>query len=205
MTTYVPALTLPDRLFASPAASILTPIVLGSAVGIGISSKSTVAGILRHALTDHQDKETKTTYMRLRQPPLSPPTWAFGPVWTVLYGVMGYASYRAYTNGTSPFSTPEVIATTRHAATVYSVQLALNLIWTPLFFGVKKKPVAATVDIVALLGTNVYLTYLWSTVDQVSAYCQLPYLGWLSFATYLCAGIGYVNNWDLNATEPKSE
>lgn len=51
MTTYVPALTLPDRLFASPAASILTPIVLGSAVGIGVSSKSTawmelVTGIL---------------------------------------------------------------------------------------------------------------------------------------------------------------
>lgn len=39
MTTYISALTLPDKLFASPAASILTPIVLGSAVGIGISSK----------------------------------------------------------------------------------------------------------------------------------------------------------------------
>lgn len=39
MTTYVPALTLPDKIFASPAASILTPIVLGSGVGIGISSK----------------------------------------------------------------------------------------------------------------------------------------------------------------------
>lgn len=141
--------------------------------------------------------------MRLRQPPLSPPTWVFGPVWTILYGVMGYASYRAYNNGTSPFSTPEVIATTRHAATVYSVQLALNLLWTPLFFGLKK-PVAATVDILALLGTNVYLTYLWSTVDQVSTYCQIPYLGWLGFATYLCAGIGYVNNWDLKAKEPKS-
>ncbi|KAJ0118385.1 translocator protein [Diaporthe amygdali] len=187
MTTYIPALTLPERLFASPAASILTPIVLGSAVGIGVSNK-----------------DTKTTYMRLRQPPLSPPTWVFGPVWTVLYGVMGYASYRAFSNGTSPFSTPNVIATTRHASTVYSVQLALNLIWTPLFFGIKQ-PVAATVDIVALLGTNLYLTYLWSTVDQVSAYCMVPYLGWLGFATYLCAGIGYVNNWDLKAKEPKTE
>lgn len=209
MTTYIPALTLPDRLFTSPAASILTPIVLGSAVGIGVSSRLKPlirpnAGGLKHALTVNQDKETKITYMRLRQPPLSPPTWVFGPVWTILYGVMGYASYRAYTNGTSPFSSPDVIATTKHAATIYSAQLALNLIWTPLFFGLKK-PVAATVDIVALLGTNVYLTYLWSTIDQVSAYCQVPYLGWLGFATYLCAGIGYVNNWDLQAKESKSE
>lgn len=102
------------------------------------------------------------------------------------------------------FQHPDVIATTRHAATVYSVQLALNLIWTPLFFGLKK-PVVATVDILALLATNVYLTYLWSSVDQVSTYCQIPYLGWLGFATYLCAGIGYVNNWDLKGKEPKSE
>ncbi|KUI54297.1 hypothetical protein VP1G_01789 [Cytospora mali] len=187
MTTYIPALTIPDQIFASTPASILTPIILGSAVGIGISNK-----------------KTKETYLTLRQPPLAPPTWVFGPVWTLLYGLMGYASHRAWTLGTSPFSSPSVIATTRHASTVYSIQLALNLIWTPLFFGVKK-PVAATVDILALLGTNIYLTYLWSSVDSVSAGCMVPYLGWLGFATYLCAGVGYVNNWDLTAKGPKSD
>lgn len=117
---------------------------------------------------------------------------------------MGYAAHRAWSTGLSPLNSVDVIQTTKHASTVYSIQLALNLIWTPLFFGLKK-PVAATVDILALLGTNVYLTYLWTKVDMTSAYCMVPYLGWLSFATYLCAGVGYVNGWDLKEKEPKTE
>lgn len=186
MTTYIPALTIPDQIFANTPVSILTPIVLGSGVGIVVSNKKTVE-----------------TYKTLRQPPLAPPSWVFGPVWTLLYGLMGYASHRAWTIGTSPFSSPAVIATARHASTVYSVQLALNLVWTPLFFGAKK-PVAATADILALLATNAYLTYLWSSVDAVSAYCMVPYLGWLGFATYLCVGVSHVNNWDLTGKGTKT-
>lgn len=117
---------------------------------------------------------------------------------------MGYAAHRAWMTGTSPLNSTDLIRTTRHGATVYSAQLALNLIWTPLFFGLKL-PIVSLVDIVALLGTNVYLTNLWSEVDQVSAYCMLPYLGWLGFATYLCAGVGYLNNWDLKGKTAKSE
>lgn len=109
---------------------------------------------------------------------------------------MGYAAHRAWMNGTSPLNSTALITTTRHAATVYSAQLALNLIWTPLFFGLKR-PVLALVDLVALLGTNVYLTSLWSEVDPVASYCLWPYLGWLGFATYLCAGVGSLNGWDL--------
>lgn len=142
--------------------------------------------------------------MSLAQPPLSPPTWVFGPVWTLLYGLMGYAAHRAWTIGTSPLNSTETIRTTRHAATVYTVQLALNLVWTPLFFGLKK-PVAALADITLLLGTTVYLTNLWSEVDQVSASCMVPYLGWLGFATYLCAGVGYVNGWNLKGRNTKSQ
>lgn len=59
------------------------------------------------------------------------------------------------------------------------------MLWTPLFFGLKR-PVEATVDIVALTGIVGYLTYIWSGVDQVAAWALVPYLGWLSFATYLC-------------------
>lgn len=116
---------------------------------------------------------------------------------------MGYAAHRAWMTGTSPLNSTAMIQTTRHAATVYSAQLVLNLIWTPLFFGLKK-PVLALVDITALIATNVYLTNLWSEVDEVSAYLQLPYLGWLTFATYLCAGVGYLNGWDLTGKATKS-
>lgn len=59
------------------------------------------------------------------------------------------------------------------------------MLWTPLFFGLKR-PVEATVDIVALTGTVGYLAYIWSGVDKVAAWALAPYLGWLSFATYLC-------------------
>lgn len=113
-----------------------------------------------------------------------------------LIRIMGYAAYRAAFIGLSPFSSPETIATTRHSLTLYSIQLGLNLVWMPLFFGIKK-PIAATADIVALLGINGYLTYLWSSIDPVAAWCQVPYMGWLGFATYLCAGAGYLNNWNL--------
>lgn len=54
----------------------------------------------------------------------------------------------------------------------------------PLFFGLKR-PIEATADITVLTGTVAYLTYIWSGVDTVAAWCIAPYLGWLSFATYL--------------------
>lgn len=117
---------------------------------------------------------------------------------------MGYAAYRATFNGLSPLSSPETIKNTHHAMTLYTVQLGLNLAWMPLFFGLKR-PIEATADIVALIGVNGYLTYLWSGIDSVAAWCQVPYLGWLGFATYLCAGAGYLNNWDLKGKEVKKQ
>ncbi len=72
--------------------------------------------------------------------------------------------------------------------------------WMPLFF-VLKRPIEATVHSVALTGTVGYLTYIWSQVDPVAAWSIAPYLGWLSFATYLSAGTGYLNNWDFSDKE----
>lgn len=68
----------------------------------------------------------------------------------------------------------------------------------PLFFGYKR-PIEATADIVALTGVTGYLAYVWGQVDEVAAWSLAPYLAWLSFATYLCAGCGYLNNWDLTS------
>jgi translocator protein len=92
----------------------------------------------------------------------------------------------------------------QQGATLYTIQLALNLIWMPLFFRFKR-PIEATVDIIALTGLTGYLTYVWGQVDEVAGWCLVPYLGWLSFATYLSAGAGYLNNWDFASKEqPKS-
>lgn len=70
----------------------------------------------------------------------------------------------------------------------------------PLFF-VAKRPVEATVDIVALTGTTAYLAYVWGQVDPVAGWALVPYLGWLGFATYLSAGVGYLNGWDIKGKE----
>ena len=70
----------------------------------------------------------------------------------------------------------------------------------PLFFGYNRA-IEATVDIVALTATTGYLTYIWSQVDEVAGYCLVPYVAWLGFATYLSAGVGYLNDWDIASKE----
>ena len=99
---------------------------------------------------------------------------------------------------------PAVVENTRIGATLYTIQLGLNLAWMPLFF-VKGWPIPASADIVALTGTVGYLTYIWSMVDETAAYCMAPYLGWLSFASYLCIGTGYLNGWNFLDKEKRME
>lgn len=93
---------------------------------------------------------------------------------------------------------PSTVAFAKQGATLYSIQLGLNLLWMPLFFGIES-PIAASVDILALGGTVSYLAYVWSQVDKVSAWLLVPYLGWIGFASYLCIGCGYLNGWDFKS------
>lgn len=75
----------------------------------------------------------------------------------------------------------------------------------PLFFRFKR-PIEATADIVALTGTVGYLTYIWGQIDEVAGWTLAPYLAWLGFATYLCAGCGYLNDWNFeNKLRPQAE
>lgn len=145
-------------------------------------------------------KESQKTYMALKQPPYRPPPQVFGPAWTVLYGLMGYSAYQAYTTGLAPSSSILTRELTKQGATLYSIQLGLNLVWMPLFF-LAKRPIEATVDIVALTGVTAYLTYIWGQVDSRAGWALVPYLGWLGFATYLSAGVGYLNDWDTKSKE----
>lgn len=74
----------------------------------------------------------------------------------------------------------------------------------PLFFRFGR-PIEATADIIALTGTVGYLVHIWSQIDATSAWTMVPYLGWLSFATYLCAGAGFLNDWNFGSKwRPKS-
>ncbi|RDW88174.1 hypothetical protein BP6252_00206 [Coleophoma cylindrospora] len=183
MTTFIPSLTLPAAVFANPAASVLLPIALGTAVGFSC-----------------RPKETQKTYMALKQPPFRPPPQVFGPAWTLLYGLMGFAAYRAYSTGLAPTASLESHLLTKQGATLYTIQLGLNLVWMPLFF-VAKRPIEATVDILALSGVVGYLAYVWGQVDPVAGWALAPYLGWLGFATYLTIGVGHLNGWNLQDKE----
>lgn len=128
-------------------------------------------------------KRTRQTYLALKQPPFRPPPQIFGPAWTSLYALMGYAAYRAWTTGTASLN-PNTLQLTKQGATLYTIQLGLNIIWMPLFFGLKR-PIEATANITLLTAVTGYLTYVWSQVDTGAAWCLAPYLGWLGFATYL--------------------
>ena len=111
---------------------------------------------------------------------------------------MGYASYRGATAGLSTASE----ALIRHGNTVYTMQLSLNLLWMPLFFGIGA-PITATVDILALCGFTAYLAYVYAQIDELAAWCLAPYLGWLGFAAYLTIGVGYLNGWDIRDKDTK--
>lgn len=120
-------------------------------------------------------------YAQLDQPAWAPPSWLFGPVWTVLYvmiAVSGWLTWRSA--GWGP------------ALGAWVVQLLLNLAWTPLFFGAGQLG-WALVDIVALLVAIVVTIVLARPHSRVAAWLLLPYLAWVGFATALNASLWAAN------------
>jgi translocator protein len=125
MTTYIPSITLPAAIFANPAASILLPIALGTAVGFSVQRKALCSPYCLNPTANNLPstaKETQSTYLALKQPPYRPPPQVFGPAWTVLYGLMGFAAYRAYDTGLSPLASTEKHLLFKQGATLYTVQ-----------------------------------------------------------------------------------
>jgi len=195
---YVPGLTLPASVFSNAPVSILLPLGLGLASGF-VSQPGN--RFKPKKFSDPAAKElgtfrhTQEQYLALKQPPFRPPPWVFAPAWSTLYLVMGYAANRVWTTGMASFN-PQTVEYTRRGATLYTVQLGLNLVWMPLFFGLGR-PIEAMLDVVALTGTVGYMTYIWNKVDNTAAYLMVPYLAWLTFATYLTAGTGHLNGWTI--------
>ncbi|OJJ43187.1 hypothetical protein ASPZODRAFT_136372 [Penicilliopsis zonata CBS 506.65] len=109
--------------------------------------------------------------------------------------MMGYASYRATITGLSSPSS-RVRELTRTAQGVYLAQLVLNNAWMPLFFGVKK-PLLALVDMLVLSGAVGWLLTTYQEIDSTAYALMVPYGLWLGYATYLNAGVGYLNSWRI--------
>lgn len=98
----------------------------------------------------------------------------------------------------SPVSSVRDLTYTSSA--LYTTQLALNLLWMPLFFGLKN-PALALVDILALDASVLALTINVFDVDEVAGWCLVPYCAWLAFATYINIGVGVLNGWDIKSKE----
>ena len=125
------------------------------------------------------------TYKALNQPPLSPPGWVFPVVWTILYLLMGYASYRVYTTDKVPMAI-------RRALILYAIQLFLNFLWPIVFFRFELYLTAFFV--LVALWVFIYLTLRqFSVIDERAGDLLLPYILWVTFAGYLNVGVYLLN------------
>lgn len=131
---------------------------------------------------------TYTWYSQLVKPAWSPPSWLFGPVWTVLYVIIAFSFgtvfYRAFTGKLEWV-----------VALPFVLNLVFNFAFTPLQFGLKNNLLAA-IDIVLVLGTLIWALYaLWNASPELRfvVYINIPYLLWVSFATILQLMITYSN------------
>ena len=127
-----------------------------------------------------------TWYALINKPFFTPPNWVFAPVWTLLYIMIGFAAGSVW----NKIDTDE--ANVKKAFLFFLIQLALNALWSYLFFGLRN-PMLASFEII-LLWLMIYETYVqFKKVDKVSGYLLLPYLAWVSFATILTFSIWYLN------------
>ena len=125
------------------------------------------------------------SFVVMNQPPLSPPGWVFPLVWTILYLLMGYASYRVLVSDAPP-------AAIRRALLFYGIQLALNFLWPLVFFGLQWYWAAFIV--LLALWVFIYLTmHLFGEIDDTAENLLIPYLLWVTFAGYLNLGVALLN------------
>ncbi len=120
------------------------------------------------------------TFASLNQPPLSPPGWLFPIVWTILYAMMGWASWLALSAGQT------------RALRLYGIQLAFNFLWTLIFFNLNAYLLAFIWLIlmwILILATG----WLFYRITRPAGLLMLPYLLWVSFAGYLNLGIYLLN------------
>lgn len=127
-----------------------------------------------------------TWYPTLIKPSFNPPNWVFAPVWTLLYIMIGVAAGLVWNRIDLEKET------VKKALQFFAIQLALNALWSYLFFGLKN-PMLAGLEII-ILWLMIYETYLqFSKINKISGYLFIPYLLWVGFATILNGAIWWLN------------
>ena len=124
-------------------------------------------------------------YAQLQKPSWNPPGWLFGPVWSVLYTLMAVAAWLVWRQGGW--------GKQRRPLLIFLAQLALNALWTPLFFGLHRLGVAFAEIVLLWLAIGTTLT-VFRPVSRAAAWLLAPYLAWVSFATVLNFALWRMNS-----------
>ena len=151
------------------AALLITQVLCFSAAGIGGAFTAS---------------SVRTWYLDIAKPTWTPPSWVFGPVWTVLYVLMGLAMWLVWRSGRWP--------QVKNATILFGAQLLLNTLWSILFFGARS-PGLAFVEILLLWCAIVATIAAFWHHSKGAAMMMVPYLAWSSFAAILNFAI-----WRLN-------
>ncbi len=145
---------------------LLIPLAIGSISGI-----ATAAGI-------------KSWYLTLNKPFFNPPNYLFGPVWTLLYLLMGISIYLI-------LQTPKTDMR-KKAIIIFCVQLGLNFIWSFLFFKFQRVGIAF-IEILLIWASILTMILTFYNLNKTAALLQIPYLLWVSFASILNGAIWWLN------------
>ncbi|MDQ2632237.1 MAG: tryptophan-rich sensory protein [Pseudomonadota bacterium] len=120
-------------------------------------------------------------YENLDKPVFNPPSWVFGPVWTVLYVLIAIAGWRIWR-----------IAPKSTAMMLWVAQMILNWLWSPAFFGAEAPALALAIILAMLASIALFIAQAWR-LDRWSAWLFVPYAAWVAFATVLNGSIVLLN------------
>lgn len=123
-------------------------------------------------------------FYALNKPFFNPPSDVFGPVWTLLYLLMGISFYLILRQTSGPLRTKAII--------IFWVQLALNFVWSFLFFKYRLLGIAF-IEIFLIWVSIVFMLHSFYSVNKKAAYLQIPYLVWVSFTALLNGSIWFLN------------
>lgn len=120
-------------------------------------------------------------YAGLAKPSFNPPGWVFGPVWTLLYVLIAVAGWRTFARDRAGWP-----------MRLWWAQLALNFLWTPVFFAAHRIGLALLVVLLLLAAILAFIVLSWRR-DRVAAWLFAPYAAWVAFASLLNAAIFALN------------
>jgi len=126
-----------------------------------------------------------TWYATLEKPWFAPPNWAFGPVWITLYLIMGFSAYLVADSNIEP-------GEKKGALLVFGLQLALNALWSFIFFGLRS-PLYGFIEIVLLWLAIAWTIWLFSKISKTAAWLLVPYILWVTIASALNLSIVMMN------------